>query len=404
MSKRDSSTTGTNGSSDTGYSVNQINPLPAAYTFGTTVSRSTVSTTSFTHLGGDLPVIIPVGDSPSMGTFEVRVPSWGSGSFNPQYYNKFIQASLTYSHTLYYNLEEEVSGGCGSGTSWQNAGTDYVTIGANNENSASFSSIRVRKADLQQASWSTTVYEGTANIATHPTFGVGFNGETINKTYANKSAGTYRVTITQNTSYTVKNHNTQTISTGTATGSPAIYWTMNFNEHSAAGTPITVGTFTSQVKIGLNGVQISGADGSVVLGDAADDGVANIYGNVLVTGRLTANTSNLSDRRLKDNILNIGNALELIGNLTPKSFKWKNNVNPDETRGESYGFIAQEMTGSFSHLVNVQPKLGYIEDVLTVDQMPIVALNTAGIQALIEKITTLENKVIELETAVSGSE
>ena len=404
MSKRDSTTTGTNGSSDTGYSANQINPLPQAYTFGTSVSRGTVTTTSFTHLGGDLPVIIPVGDSPSMGTFEVRVPSWSSGSYYPQYYNKFIQASLTYSHTLFYNLEEEVSGGCGSGTSWQNVGYDYVTLGTNNENSASFSSIRVRKADLQQASWSTTVYEGTANIATHPTYGEGFGATTINKTYANKPAGTYRVSITQNTSYTVKNHNTQTISTGTSTGSPAIYWTMNFNEHSAAGTPITVGTFTSQVKIGLNGVQISGADGSVVLGDAADDGVANIYGNVLVTGRLTANTSNLSDRRLKDNILNIGNALELIGNLTPKSFKWKNNVNPDETRGESYGFIAQEMTGSFSHLVNVQPKLGYIEDVLTVDQMPIVALNTAGIQALIEKITTLENKVIELETAVSGSE
>jgi hypothetical protein len=53
-------------------------------------------------------------------------------------------------------------------------------------------------------------------------------------------------------------------------------------------------------------------------------------------------------------------------------------------------------------LVNTKDKIGAMEDVLTVDQMPIVALNTAGIKALIVKINSLESKVAELEA--SGSE
>ena len=404
MSKRDSTTNSSNASSAYGYNANDINPLPSLYTFTKTSTRVATNTSEFTHTGGNLPIIIPVGEAASMGSFEVTVPSWNSGSYNPQYYTKFVQASLTYYHTLLWQLQEEVSGTCGGGTTWSTVAYDTQVLGENDESSGSFASVRVRKSDLSVASWSNSTYMGSANIASHPTYGEGFKGTTINHTFNDVDAGTYRIAVTHSTTYTVRNNNTTTISTGITTAAPAIYWEMKLNSYAAAGTPITVGTFTSQIKMGLNGVQVSGPDGTVVLGDVADDGVANIFGNALVTGRLTANTSNLSDRRLKENILEIDNPLELIGNLTPKSFKWKNNVNPDETRGDSYGFIAQEMTGSFSHLVNVQPKIGHIEDVLTVDQMPIVALNTAGIQKLIEKIESLENKITELETAVSGSE
>ena len=185
--------------------------------------------------------------------------------------------------------------------------------------------------------------------------------------------------------------------TGTSTGGGGGNFNLSFSDFVATNTPVTFGTFTSQVKMGLNGVQISGPAGTVVMGEVAEAGVASMYGNVLITGTLTANISGFSDARLKDNIKNIVDPLTVIGNLNPKSFTWKNNVNPDETRTDSYGFIAQEVSGSFPNLVSVQPKVGHIENILSVEQTPFIALNTAGIKQLIEKIASLETRIAELE-------
>ena len=407
-SKRDNDSDGYNASSDTGFNESDLNPMAANYTFGKTLTRATVYTSGFSHTGGDLPVIIPIGENISMGSFSLQADNTSgdqSSAHNP--YAKFIQTSLTYTHSLVYMLEKETAGQHGQSSAFQSVSSpNTVTLGENSEFSGSYRAVAIRKSELQgQGGFANPIYSKTTDIKTHPTHGNGFSQQTINRTYTNQGAGTYRLKMIQSTTYSVNTRLTGTLNTGVSTqNSRALTWTLGFSAYSALGTPVTIGTFTALVKMGLNGVQISGADGSVVLGEIAQSGVANIFGNALVTGTLTANTSNLSDERLKDNIEDIDNPLALIGNLTPKSFRWKHNVNPDESRTDSYGFIAQQMTGSFSHLVNVQPKIGHIEDVLTVDQMPIVALNTAGIQQLIAKITSLETKVAELETAVSGSE
>lgn len=406
--KRDSDSNSHNSGSDSGYTQSQINPVPANYTFGRSLTRAEVVTGGFAHAGGDLPVIIPIGENISMGSFSLQADNNSgdqSSAHNP--YDKFIQTSLNYTHSLVYILEKETAGQHGGSSAFQGvSGPTTVTLGENSEFSGSYRAVALRKSELQgQGGFGNPFYSKTTDIKTHPTHGNGFSQQTINRTYTNQGAGTYRLKMIQSTTYSVNTRLTGTLNTGVSTAnSRALTWTLSFSAYSALGTPVTIGTFTALVKMGLNGVQISGADGSVVLGEIAENGVANIFGNALVTGTLTANTSNLSDERLKDNIEDIDNPLALIGNLTPKSFRWKHNVNPDESRTDSYGFIAQQMTGSFSHLVNVQPKIGHIEDVLTVDQMPIVALNTAGIQQLIAKITSLETKVAELETAVSGSE
>ena len=405
-SKRDNDSDGYNASSDTGFNESDLNPMAANYTFGKTLTRATVYTSGFSHTGGDLPVIIPIGENISMGTFSLQADNGTSGTFGDNPYTKFIQTSLTYTHSLVYMLEKEQAGQHGGSSAFQSVSTpNTVTLGENSEFSGSYRAVALRKSELQGGGqFGTSLYSKTTDIKTHPTHGNGFSQQTINRTYTNQGAGTYRLKMIQSTAYSVNTRLTGTLRTGVQTANSCLTWTLGFSAYSALGTPVTIGSFTALVKMGLNGVQISGADGSVVLGEIAQSGVANIFGNALVTGTLTANTSNLSDERLKDNIEDIDNPLALIGNLTPKSFRWKHNVNPDESRTDSYGFIAQQMTGSFSHLVNVQPKIGHIEDVLTVDQMPIVALNTAGIQQLIAKITSLETKVAELETAVSGSE
>ena len=80
------------------------------------------------------------------------------------------------------------------------------------------------------------------------------------------------------------------------------------------------------------------------------------------------------------------------------------NANPDEKRTNSFGFIAQEVSGSFPELISSKSKIGHLEEVLSVEQTPFIALNTAGIQSLISKIAALEERIEELETPITGSE
>lgn len=77
-------------------------------------------------------------------------------------------------------------------------------------------------------------------------------------------------------------------------------------------------------------------DGSLK-GLVIDDNVS-IQGELEVRGNITAFANNIfSDIRLKNNVKNITNGLEIINKLRPVSFNWKKNNN------ESIGFIAQEI-------------------------------------------------------------
>jgi hypothetical protein len=383
--------------------------LPSNLDYSKDVQRADATTSAFIHDGGDLPIIIPIGKLDSTGTFRIQVDNGvatGTGSYSYNFYQYFNFAHVRYETTIYYNLYKLTAGEHGGSATYsiQSAHSQNQLIGENMALSSHANGLKIDKSMLSPLSGVSSAY--TCDIEMKDSlqsWGVGHPSQTINHVYSNLAAGSYKVQVILRTKYYVSNRmNASQIRLGTVTSSPGITWRTMLAPYNAAYTPVTVGTFTDQVLIGLNGVQVSGAAGSVVLGEVNDSGVASIYGDAIVTGTLTANTSNLSDRRLKEDILTIDNPLELIGNLSPKSFTWKNNINPHEKRGKSYGFIAQELTGSFDHLVNTKDKIGAMEDVLTVDQMPIVALNTAGIKALIVKINSLESKVAELEA--SGSE
>tara|TARA_B000000477_G_scaffold124100_1_gene130857 strand:+ start:4043 stop:4717 length:675 start_codon:yes stop_codon:yes gene_type:complete len=77
-------------------------------------------------------------------------------------------------------------------------------------------------------------------------------------------------------------------------------------------------------------------DGSLK-GLVIDDNVS-IQGELEVRGNITAFANNIfSDIRLKNNVKNITNGLEIINKLRPVSFTWKNN------NKKTIGFIAQEV-------------------------------------------------------------
>jgi hypothetical protein len=388
----------------------------------TTKTYNETASSQYAHAGGSLPITIPIAEFDYIGhltagmsdrigtgttlTSTTQDPStYTFASYNTQY-DLFNSVTASYVHTLRVVTELEETGGSNSSPVWITKNTTNYTL--SESTISSDYAARMPKGSLALVSGTTTSYASafTRQMWSDNRFSVGSGWRSQTKliNLGNQPSGNYRVRLRHSTTVTLSYKFNGTVNTGVNTGTGGGYARVFLAPFTSTYTPITFGTFTSQVKAGLNGVQISGAAGSVLLGEVADDGVANIYGNALVTGELTANVTGLSDRRLKENIKEIEDPLALIGNLNPKAFRWKMNANPDENRRNSFGFIAQEVSGSFPELISKQSKIGHLEEVLSVEQTPFIALNTAGIQSLINKIAALEERIDELETPVTGSE
>ena len=401
--------------------------------FGTTISSAQQSRTTtktytetassqYTHAGGSLPITIPIAEFDYIGHLTAQMPDRiGTGttltsltqnpstytfSSNSTQYDLFNSVTASYVHTLRVITELEETGGSNANPAWITKNTTNYILSESTIDSDY--AARMPKGSLALVSGTTTSYASsfTRQMWSDNRFSVGSGWRSQTKTInlGTQPSGNYRVRLRHSTTVTLSYKFNGTVNTGVNTGTGGGSAEVFLAPFTSTFTPITFGTFTSQVKAGLNGVQISGPDGSVLLGAVADDGVANIYGNALVTGELTANVTGLSDRRLKENIKEIEDPLALIGNLNPKAFRWKMNANPDENRRNSFGFIAQEVSGSFPELISKQSKIGHLEEVLSVEQTPFIALNTAGIQSLINKLAVLEERIEELETPVTGSE
>jgi hypothetical protein len=418
---RDSSSNSNNtshwGGAFTGSSIST-----SQHSRSTTKTYTETTSATYAHTGGTLPITIPLAEFDYIGDLQVFLDdriatgttltststpyqNYQYSTYNTQYDN-FNSVSASYEHFLRVVTQYEETGGSGGGPVWIDKNTTTYTLSESDIND--FWVAKVSKGSLQQNGNSTIQYYNAnpRQMMSSDRFasGNGWLGQTKVVTLASQPSGNYRIKLRHSTTVTLSFKFNSSVNTGVNTGTGGGRFKVVLAPFTSTFTPITFGTFTSQVKAGLNGVQISGPDGSVILGAVADDGVANIYGNALVTGELTANVTGLSDRRLKENIKDIVDPLTLIGNLNPKSFRWKMNANPDEKRKNSFGFIAQEVSGSFPELISSKSKIGHLEEVLSVEQTPFIALNTAGIQSLLSKIAALEERIEELETPTTGSE
>ena len=70
-----------------------------------------------------------------------------------------------------------------------------------------------------------------------------------------------------------------------------------------------------------------------------------IYSNGDVYTATGTDIQSLSDERLKENVANYTNGLEVINSLQPRTYTWKNGFG-DGKDGTQYGFIAQEIKAS----------------------------------------------------------
>ena len=62
--------------------------------------------------------------------------------------------------------------------------------------------------------------------------------------------------------------------------------------------------------------------------------------DLLVLGDVVAFSSTLSDKRLKNNIQNLGSGLEVLNKLRPVSYTWDEKI---KRSGVDFGLIAQEV-------------------------------------------------------------
>lgn len=162
---------------------------------------------------------------------------------------------------------------------------------------------------------------------------------------------------------------------------------------------------------GTAGLEIGSAS-TVVDGNLATSGSANIFaagrlgqytfaslGTTTPVGRRTSDGlfgPASSDERLKENIVEINNGLELINKLRPVKFQFKT----EENGPVSYGLIAQEVEPHFDENDNVVNKMTPAEDgveYLSINYDSFIAPLISAVKELSAKNEELEARLAALE-------
>ena len=178
------------------------------------------------------------------------------------------------------------------------------------------------------------------------------------------------------------------------------------------GDGFSVGTGTTETNIGMGDNTetgfVVGADGERVRISSSNEGhflVINsetdsssntftsyrLSGEVI--GRITQNTSSsvtyhtTSDKRLKENIVDIKDALLTLLKLKPKQYNWKK----DKNKESEHGFIAQDLLEA--NVCNYAVGYDKEEDYYGLDYSRLVTIAIAAIQELSGKVSELETKV-----------
>lgn len=125
------------------------------------------------------------------------------------------------------------------------------------------------------------------------------------------------------------------------------------------------------------------------------DGDVSITGSLELAGELTA----ASDKRLKKNITEIEDALDLVLKLQPVTYEFRTTDFPDLhlSSGNRLGFLAQDVENLLPHLVTsnrqVTNTVGEIIDMKSVNYLEIIPLLTRAIQDQQKQIFALQNEL-----------
>ena len=111
-------------------------------------------------------------------------------------------------------------------------------------------------------------------------------------------------------------------------------------------------------------------------------GHVQIFGNMLASGLIMST----SDRNLKKNIEPLDKGINVINELQPKSYLWKDN-NLNTPNKKTFGFIAQEVNEIIPDIVHKQ------EEYYNIEYNSLTAILTKSIQELSNKVDDIDNKL-----------
>ena len=117
--------------------------------------------------------------------------------------------------------------------------------------------------------------------------------------------------------------------------------------------------------------------------------------NALYVGSSNEVTTTASDRRLKENIQTISNGLEIVNQLNPVSYRWKDNKPKAPQNINAYGFIAQDIR-------DVLPNAALGEEsenkYMNFDDRSILSYNTKAIQELYIDNQNMKSELVSLRS------
>ena len=110
-------------------------------------------------------------------------------------------------------------------------------------------------------------------------------------------------------------------------------------------------------------------------------------GDMYTNGNIEALTITAhSDARLKKNVKDIEQPLELVDKFRGVTFNWNTD---EESKRTEFGFIAQEVEAEFPSLVATHPNSG----VKSVDYMKVCSILCSAVSELTQKVKDLEAKI-----------
>lgn len=168
------------------------------------------------------------------------------------------------------------------------------------------------------------------------------------------------------------------------------------------GSSVSMVLLNSQML--LNAVQAGATPAFLFAGSSDNVRIENLSGSsastvsAFSTGTLYRGTG--SDERLKENILELSNALDIVNSSRPVTFNYKNGTGFGG--GTHYGVIAQELQANLpeDNTIISTTKIeveGDETDYLTVEYQRLIPVAMAAIKELSSKVTALETRIATLE-------
>jgi hypothetical protein len=138
-------------------------------------------------------------------------------------------------------------------------------------------------------------------------------------------------------------------------------------------------------------------DGNVGIGTTAPSDILQVStvmlmassGNLTVTGDVLA-FGTISDQRLKENVTDISTGLDIINNLRPVTFNWKQDIfNKNRAGTRDSGFIAQEVEKILEHAVSEYTEIETCEKYKNMRHERIIPYLVKAIQELSSTVNEL---------------